>query len=229
MVDFHKEWYNNLISHSNEKEILVEKITDLLKCKTHDNCLEIGLGTSAFFSEKLNDFFNEYFVIEKNYFNEPLKSNVKLILDDFEIYNFDKKFDVIIASHVVYYFNDLSKTIKKMISLLKDDGRIYFIVNGKESNYGPIKNAFAKLINKPCVFTYDILKSELRNYKIKEYSIQSSLSFNSYEELYESMRLSFDLYPNEYEYQKNNVIKWLTENIKENKFLIDQKIIEVTK
>lgn len=229
MVDFYKEWYDNLVAHSNEKGLLVGKISDLLKGKTHDSCLEIGLGTSAYFSEKLSEYFNEYYIVEKNEFNEQLKSNVKLIHADFEEYILDKQFDVIIASHVVYYFRDLPQTIEKMMLSLKEGGRVYFVVNGKESDYGPVKDAFAEIINMPYVFTYDILKSELKKYKVKEYTTQASLSFVSYEDLYDTLRLSFDLYPTEYQEQKDKVIEWLKSNIKGDRFFIDQKIIEVTK
>lgn len=229
MVDFHKDWYNNLITHSNEKHLLVEKISDLLKGKTHESCLEIGLGTSAYFAERLNEFFNEYWIVEKNKFDQPLPPNVKLINDDFEKFTSTQKFDVIIASHVVYYFKDLPKTIRKIVGSLKENGRAYFVVNGKESDYGPIKDAFATFIKQPYHFTYDILKSELKNYQVKEYTAQASVSFNSYEDLYETLRLSFDLYPKEYEDNKQKVIDWLRANVKGDKFFIDQKIIEVSK
>ncbi len=229
MVEFYEEWYKNLIRHSNEKDLLVQKISDLLKGKTHDSCLEIGLGTSAYFAEKLSSFFKEYWIVEKQPFNGLIPSHIKLIQADFESLSFDKKFDVIIASHVVYYFKDLSVAIGKMMNLLKEGGRIYFVVNGKESDYGPIKYAFGEMIHKPYVFTYEILKEKLSGLKIKEYTTQASLNFSSYEDLYETLRLSFDLFPKEYEENKEKVIAWLSSNIKGDKFFIDQKIIEVTK
>lgn len=229
MVDFHKDWYNNLISHSNEKGLLVQKISDLLQGKTHENCLEIGLGTSAYFSEKLAPYFKEYDIVEKELFSGSLPENVKLIQGDFESTEFDKKFDVIIASHVVYYFKDLPRTISKIIDLLKDGGRVYFVVNGKESDYGPIKYAFADFIEKPYTFTYDILRNELDGFRVREYTTQASLSFNSHDDLYEALRLSFDLFPKEYEENKERVVSWLRDNVKGDKFFIDQKIIEVIK
>lgn len=229
MVDFYRDWYDNLVAHSNEKGLLVDEISDLLKGKTHGSCLEIGLGTSAYFSERLSPFFEEYKIIEKNEFKEPLKQNVRFIHGDFEEHLFEKQFDVILASHVVYYFKDLSKTVKKIISLLKDDGHVYFVVNGNESDYGPLKNAFASFIDKPYTFTYDILKAGLKEFKTREYTTQASLSFDSYEDLYETLKLSFDLYPTEYEANKEGVIDWLKSNIKGDKFFIDQKIIEVIK
>jgi SAM-dependent methyltransferase len=227
MVDFYKDWYDNLISHSNEKGLLVEKISDLLKGKTHKDCLEIGLGTSAYFSERLQDYFEEYTIIEKEDFGGTLPEKVRFIKGDIESEIFNKKFDVIIASHVVYYFKDLEKTCEKIHELLNEGGRAYFVVNGKESDYGPVKDAFAAIINKPYTFTYDRLKQCLSEYKIREYTTQASLSFESPEDLYEAMRLSFDLYPKEYEANKEAVVDWLSNNVRGDKFFIDQKIIEV--
>ncbi|QQR82831.1 methyltransferase domain-containing protein [Candidatus Campbellbacteria bacterium] len=229
MVDFYKDWYNNLIAHSNEKDLLVQKISDLLKGKTHESCLEIGLGTSAYFASHLGSYFEDYQIVEKEEFNDPLPSNVHIVHGDFETTEFDKQFDVILASHVVYYFRDLPGAVEKIASLLKKGGRAYFVVNGRESDYGPIKDAFAEFINKPYTFTYDILKNSLSSYSVREYTTQASLSFSSYEDLYETLRLSFDLYPKEYEENRNNVIGWLKESVKGDKFFIDQKIIEVAK
>ena len=229
MVDFYKDWYDNLIAHSNEKGLLVEKMSDLLQGKTHHNCLEIGLGTSAYFSERLQDFFAEYTIIEKEDFGGMLPEKVQFIKGDIEVESFDKTFDVIIASHVVYYFKDLTKTCQKIHELLSEGGRAYFVVNGKESDYGPIKDAFANIINEPYTFTYDRLKICLADFKTREYTTQASLSFKSPEDLYEAMRLSFDLYPKEYEENKEKVVEWLSKNIVGDTFFIDQKIIEVIK
>ncbi len=229
MVDFYKDWYDDLVAHSNEKGLLVEKIADLLQGKTHESCLEIGLGTSAYFSKRLGSLFKEYWIIEKNEFDSALAPKVQLIQGNFETHQFDKKFDVVIASHVVYYFRDLPSAVNKIMTLLKPGGRAYFVVNGKESDYGPIKNAFASFIAKPYTFTYDTLKQELRGFNTKEYTTQASLSFSSYDDLYEALKLSFDLYPAEYKTNRENVIAWLKKNIAGDKFFIDQKIIEVTK
>lgn len=228
-VQFYEEWYKDLINHSNEKFLLVDKISDLLKGKSHEKCLEIGLGTSAFFAENLSGQFSSYSIIEKEKFEGKLPTGVLYIQGDFENHDFTEKYDVIIASHVVYYFDNLEDSLNKMVSLLSDSGRIYFVVNGPESDYGPVKNAFATFINKPYVFTYDILKNALKPFKTREYTTQASLHFTNHEDLYNTLRLSFDLFPEEYKEQKENVIKWLEENIHGDKFFIDQKIFEVTK
>ena len=45
---------------------------------------------------------------------------------------------MIIASHVIYYFKDKKKAFEKIFSHLKEGGRDFFVVNGKE--YGPFEN-----------------------------------------------------------------------------------------
>lgn len=229
MVMFHRDWYEKLIARSNEKELLVKKIADLLKGRTYESCLEIGLGTSSFFSDNLGHLFHEYSIIEKEEFNGPLKKNVNFIRGDFDNYVFEKEYDVIIASHVVYYFADLSLAIEKINNLLANGGCAYFVVNGKESDYGNIKKAFSSMIDESYIFTYDSLKKGLKDFKFSEYTVRSSLNFSSYEDLFETLRLSFDLYPNQYQEQRDNVIQWLRNNVRGNKFSIDQKIIEVSK
>ncbi len=177
----------------------------------------------------MQDYFEEYTIIEKEDFGGTFPEKVLFINGDIETEIFDKKFDVILASHVVYYFKDLASTCGKIYSLLEDGGRAYFVVNGKESDYGPIKDAFATIINEPYTFTYDRLKQCLSEYKTREYTTQASLSFESPRDLYETMRLSFDLYPKEYEENREKVIDWLSKNVVGDKFFIDQKIIEVIK
>lgn len=229
MVEFYEDWYRNLISHSNEKDLLVAKIGDLLQGKSHTSCLEIGLGIFPYFSIKLSPLFKRYMIIEKRKYSDKLPDNVELVHGDWEKVDLNEKFDVILASHVVYYFEDLEKSLEEMFSSLNDGGRVFFVVNGKESDYGPLKLAFAEMLGKKYIFTYENLLSHLKGRKVKEYTAQSSLNFSSSEELYEILKLSFDLYPKEYEQNREKIIEYLRENVKGDKFFIDQKIIEVDK
>ena len=227
MVNFNPEWYEKLLEGTNEKEVLVSKIASFLEGKPHDSCLEIGLGVSPYFAQKLSKYFKRYVIVEKRLINEKLPEEVKLINEDWEELDLDQKFDVIIASHVIYYFNDKKKAFEKMISHLKDGGRVFFVVNGKESDYGPLKLAFSNLINKEYKFTYDELKEILEGKDVREYTLSSAVTFSSYEDLFEVLRISFYAYPKEYEELKDEMIKYFRENVKGNSFIIDQKIIEV--
>jgi SAM-dependent methyltransferase len=227
-VEFHEDWYRNLVAHSNEKELLVTKIGDLIQGKPHQSCLEIGLGLSPYFAQRLAPLFQDYTIVERRTYDDELPQKVRLINNDWETVELSEKFDVLIASHVVYYFKDPKTAVDKMFAHLNSGGRIFFVVNGKESDYGPLKIAFSKIINAPYVFTYDQLIELLRSRRTREYTAQSSISFDSLDELYEILKISFDAYPQEYQANKSKMLNHLRENVKGNKFFIDQKIIEAT-
>jgi len=227
MVEFNPTWYKKLITSTNEKNVLISNIADILQGKPHESCLEIGLGVYPFFAENLSNNFKRYTIVEKRRTETLLPRDVKLILDDWEKARLDEKFDVILASHVVYYFKNKRKAVEKMFASLNDNGRIIFVVNGKESDYGPIKLAFSKMIGERYVFAYDELMDFLKGRAVKQYTTPSEINFSSYEDLFETLRIFFDNYPEEYEDNKHRIIEYLKENIKGRKFILDQKIIEV--
>ncbi|MEK6850166.1 MAG: methyltransferase domain-containing protein [Nanoarchaeota archaeon] len=229
MVDFNVNWYERLLSKTNEKEILVSKLRSLLEGKTHETCLEIGLGTSPYFAKNLSKFFKKYVIVEKRKIEVSIPKKVVLINEDWEDCVLTEKFDVIIASHVIYYFKDKKKAFDKIFNSLNDGGRVYFGVNGKESDYGPLKIAFSELIGEEYSFTYDELISLLKGKKYKEYTVPSSINFNSHEDLYETLRIIFDHYPNQYQKLKDKMIDYYSKHLKGNTFIVDQKIIEVAK
>ena len=229
MVEFNLDWYKTFIEKTNEKDLLVMKISELLEGKLHNSCLEIGLGISPYFAEKLAKLFKRYLIIEKRLMKTTVPKNVKLINKDWEKTKLNEKFDVIIASHVIYYFKDKKKAVEKMFNSLNKNGRIFFVVNGKSSDYGPLKLAFGKMINKKYEFTYDSLLKTLKGKKIKEYTLPSAMKFSSFEDLFKTLKLSFDSYPKQYEKSKKKIIEYLKENLKGKRFIIDQKIIEVSK
>lgn len=228
MVEFHKGWYKRLISKTNEKDVLVQRISDLIKNKLHDSCLEIGLGLSPYFAKNLSSNFKEYMIIEKEKTKVPLPNGAKLINSDWENFKTNQKFDVIIASHVIYYFKDKKSAIDKMFKHLAPNGRIIFVVNGKSADYGPLKLAFSEIIGEEYKFTYDKLLDLIKERKIKEYTSPSKINFDSYEELFETLKLSFDAYPKEYQSIKQKMIGYLENNVRKGQFIIDQKIIEAT-
>lgn len=229
MLEFYKEWYDDLVNKSNEKLILLEFVQKLIKHNKKNDFLEIGMGTTPLFANGLNKIVNNYTIIEKKKLMHQLPNNVKYIQGNFETITFIKSFDVILASHVIYYFQDLNNAIKKIIFSLKNKGIAIFIVNGKEFDYGILKNAVSKITKKPFVFTYDILINELKKFKYKEKFVDTKIFFKNYEELYNSLRLFFDLIPCEYLNNKEKIINWLSCNIKKRMFKMRQKLFIVPK
>ncbi|TAN57241.1 methyltransferase domain-containing protein [Patescibacteria group bacterium] len=229
MVKFDPNWYNKFVQSTNEKDLLVNKISDILAGKPHKSCLEIGLGTSPYFAQKLSQNFVRYLVVECRIVEELLPSDIELLNDDWENVQLGEKFDVIIASHVIYYFKNKKSATEKIFSALNNGGRVIFVMNGKESDYGLLKSFFSKLVNEPYKFTYDELLEILKEREIKEYTLPSEIRFSSFDELFDTLRLSFDNYPNEYQKLKPQIIEYFKKNIRGGKFIIDQKIIEIQK
>ncbi|MCH7568567.1 MAG: methyltransferase domain-containing protein [Nanoarchaeota archaeon] len=229
MVKFNVKWYKKFIESTNEKDLLVSKISDLLEGKPQNSCLEIGLGISPYFAQKLSKNFKKYIIVEKRIIKDKLPEGVEMINDDWENIKLDNKFDVIIASHVIYYFNNKKAALEKMFNTLNEGGRIIFVINGKTSDYGPLKFAFGDMIRKKYIFTYDKLLKLLKGRKFREYTLPSTIKFSSFEDLFETLKLSFNSCPEEYEKLKGRIIKYLKENIKGQSFIIDQKLIEVKK
>lgn len=223
-------WYEQLIENGNEKIELAHFIKDHLVKTNTKKLLEIGMGTQPIFSNILADYVDMYTIVEREAaLNIRLSSNVTMIQRDFEEAAIDSAFDLIILSHVIYYFSDLGKAIKKAMNLLSENGRAVFVVNGIENDYGRVKHAFADISETKFVFTYERLHEALRLQELdfEEHTIQTSIHFDSHQALYERLRLFFDLFPQEYSQNKIKIIDWLKNNIKSSEFFMDQKIIVV--
>ena len=208
-VEFNETWYKRFISATDEKNILIDKISNLIEGRGFKTCLEIGLGTNPSFAEHMSNNFKKYLIVEKREYIGNIPKNVELINSDWEELQTDKKYDVIIASHVIYYFKDKRKALDKIIDTLNPGGIALFVVNGKTADYGPVKLAFAALVKTDYHFTYDILLDLVKNHEFREYTISSTIYYKDYEDLFETLKLSFDTYPEEYQQLKSDVIDYL--------------------
>jgi len=223
-VTFNDVWYNNLISKSDEKNILLDKFKEIVR-GSFSSCLEIGLGTTSHFADSLSKSFDKYIVIEKEDVKIELPKNVELINKDWEEVKLKQKFDVIIASHVIYYFDDKKKAIQKIFDSLMPNGVALFVVNGKDADYGPLKTKFSELVNNKYTFTYDELRNILDSKNFKEYSIPSKIKFDKPIDLFDTLKLSFDQYPEEYTALKSKMLKYFEKHFSTKKYLtINQKI-----
>lgn len=229
-LKFEQDWYKRLIQHGNEKILLASFIKSNLLKTSVDSFLEVGMGTDPIFATILSERTNNYLIIEKEERKElKLPANVQFMKSDFEATELESKFDAILLSHVVYYFQDLKKTISNCMKLLSKKGKLIFIVNGPSNDYGKLKEAFSKITKTKCNFTYFKIKDLLKPIQHTEYSLETSLEFSNYEQLYENIRLFFDLFPDEFNSHRNKIISWLRINIRNNKLNMDQKILVVGK
>lgn len=116
----------------------------ILKDKIFDTCLSIGGGIGSF-DTNINKFFKfeKYVVIEPD--NDNIEKFKKLVGDDdryvfnnisFEnwlIDNKNEKYDLIVASHCIYYFQDRNKFINDCSDLLNENGMILLLVQSDKS------------------------------------------------------------------------------------------------
>lgn len=229
-LKFESEWYNRIIKNSNEKIRLAEYIKKIFVERRVGKLLEVGMGTKPIFSQILAEQVDEYTIIEKEPISPPsnLPTNVNIVNGDFEHKPIVESFDLIVMSHVVYYFSDLESAIRKALGLLKEKGKLLLVVNGVDTDYARTKNAFAKIAGIEFVYTYDRLIEALRGQTYTEHSVETYINYESHEKLYEYLQLFFDLFPAEYLSHKESILKWLRSNIYGGKFYMNQKIIEVT-
>ncbi|MBU0535618.1 MAG: class I SAM-dependent methyltransferase [Nanoarchaeota archaeon] len=234
---FYPEWYARFVSRTDEKELLPKELEKILGENKGGSCLEIGLGIGPHFAEVLAPHFDNYQIIEKRKTDPKLPKGVQLVNADWEQYKSEQGSDVIIASHVIYYFKDLKKGVDKVIDSLNDKGRAFFVVNGANNNYGALKSAFEVLRNhnQPTeklpkyTFTYHRLMEALNGRKFKEHVVPTAVSFSSPVDLFETLKISFDNYPGTYDLMKGTMVAYIKDNLRGDRFYIDQKIIEVSK
>jgi len=227
-VTFNPTWYARFVAKSNEKHVLPNVCKCIIERIIGDkqaSCLEIGLGTTPHFVTTLADHFDRYIVIEKENVLATLPPHVVMITEDWENLSVKETFDVIIASHVVYYFKHKQQAIQKIFKTLKPGGVVLFIVNAKEGDYGLVKSKFAQLTNQEHMFTYDWLKNILADRINEEISVPAKIIFEHPRELFETLRLSFDHQPDLYQAHKHDLLV-LFEKLfgKRQQFLLHQKI-----
>lgn len=229
-LKFEQDWYKSLIENGDEKSLIGKFIQKLFLEDKINNFLEVGMGTKPFFAYLLSSQVKNYKIVEKeNLIDLLLPENTEFINDDFEKVVLKEKYDLILLSHVIYYFQNLKKSIGKAVSLLEKEGKAIFVVNGPFNDYGRLKKAFSEITNTSWTFTYDRLKECLHEFSYEEFSFESTIKFETFEDLYECTRLFFDVYPTEFNENKNAIITWMSNNIRNNEFKMDQKLIVINK
>lgn len=115
-----KTWINHNIEFAN----FIEKHID-----SNYDIFEIGDPSAKIASLLIeNEKINSWHIIEPNFENLKIKK-IKFIRGYFDKnFNTDKKYDLIVLSHVFEHFIDFEFTISKMSEILKNDGKIIFSV-----------------------------------------------------------------------------------------------------
>jgi phospholipid N-methyltransferase len=216
----------NFVAHSTEK-ILIEQniLQEIPQFKKSTHILIIGPGASNL-PQKLTSRGHAVTIIEK----EPHFANlyrqhpgITILTTDFETTLLQPDpYDCIIASHVFYYFTDLTKSIQKLRTALRENGKIFLVTNTSTDTYAQTKRYFfEELLNQPYVFTYDRLLNTLGALDIHftEKMIDCRVAANSVEHLYEILRVWFDTQQPAYNEHKVVMLDYLAKIAPE--FFID--------
>lgn len=156
---------------------MAQIISSNLGSGNFEDVLEIGSG-SGYLTQSVNINFKNYTCVDisENMINrlkEKLKgqNDYSFITSDAEYCEFlEKKFDIILSSSCIQWFLYPEKTLRKLISLLREDGQIHFSVfiepTFKELKLANIFSGFGSTLNlKDENFYANIFKDLNLNYK----------------------------------------------------------------
>jgi len=146
---------------SNEKVVLVREIISIMKPKKTYSVLEIGCGEGHVIKKI-------YRKVKKCIALDPdpkmldilrqkigKVSNVVLITKTFEDYKTEEKFDIILTSHTLSFFDDKWKAVEKMLNYTKEGGKIIIVLHSNSSEQIKIlREIFHKVYRKTIKHIY---------------------------------------------------------------------------
>lgn len=223
--------FENFISHSDEKSKVENEILNVLSEKSPRSILNVGSGFDNLSkSENFPSSVENITLVEKNtsYVQSYDNLNLNVIQTDFEQWDSEEKFDIVIVSHVFYYFKDKQKSLNKIMSLLNDGGVAIFVVHLPDGDYKKVKDLVFGFEGKKYTYTYEklvnlVISSE---FNFVEKRVDCVLQAKSNEDLYKIMRLWFEMDLNAYyknEKEVRNIFSGSKVNYTNSVFLVSKK------
>lgn len=212
--------FENFVNHSDEKEKVESAILDILNTHRPQSLLNIGSGFDSLSTAKnFPASVEKITLVEKNtsYVQSYTDTKTEVVHADFEYWESDKKYDVIIASHVLYYFNDKKLAIEKILSHLNPGGLALFVAHEPSKDYKKLKDFVLGFYGKKHTFTYDKLTAVLETLgcELEQISVDCRVSAKSSEELYKVLRLWFEMDLNSYYEHEKEVMGLFPNNVVE--------------
>jgi len=136
---------------SNEEKILVDKILTSFGYKKYNSLLDIGAGDGSI-TQKLMPYFDDITAIDRLdsniYFLRSLGIEAEKCL--WEIYQTNKLYDIILASHIIYHFptKNWTKEIMRMEEILNSNGKMFIIINSQDGEFADFSKYFYPKIHK---------------------------------------------------------------------------------
>jgi len=174
-------------SSNEEEKIMQIIISEIKKKESCKSLLDIGAGDGTI-TQKIIKYFDEVYAVEKrNDCRLFLKAlGIKMLCKDWTKFVETQKFDVILASHVFYYFPipEWKTHISKMLKLLNDDGMLILITNSTNIEYSTfIKKTYPKIIGHEFTFASVVDNLDLvpETYEISINRISTEISLENKE------------------------------------------------
>ena len=178
--------------HTNEKEVLRDSISELISTYNPKKVLEIGSGFGDVVKQVPPQ--THYTVVEKNAgFHQTTSDSVVFIDSSWEDYETDKQFDVIIASHVIFYLKqDPEVVISSILDKLSPGGKAILVFNAPTGDYAELKKHIYYLKSEACSFTYEKFRDYLQQIILDEFDVESQVTTTSIDETYRILRFLFE-------------------------------------
>jgi SAM-dependent methyltransferase len=154
--------FTEFLKHTDQKDAANQFLEKYFsRRKSRLNILDIGTGSGEHilpFLKKIKSKkigFRLYYLDPSRQLHKIFRDNVKKYdiqknisgekIMDFDRFNISKKFDVVIASQVFYYFTNWKKQIRKIINYLEKDGVALIFMKSNQSANWKIRSFFSEL------------------------------------------------------------------------------------
>lgn len=220
----YKKSFKLFLKKTNEKRIIFSHIKKEILFKKEMKFLDIGGGDGSF-ALPISKKVGSTLVIEPNiYFAKKISSsglncfNVK-----WENFNYNKKFDFILAAYVTTHFplKKFKSLIRKMINFLEKNGTlIIFAVDENEGSWRGVHTYFYELIGLKKKSSSLPLKNELENHKVKKKKIITNVIADNLDEMLKILTFDFGRYGKKFIINKDNIKKYLIKRKRNGKIIL---------
>jgi SAM-dependent methyltransferase len=134
-MDIYESDFRVFLSHTDEKEVIYQKICKIIEENKINSILDIGAGNGDL-SIPLSKKVNKYLTVEfRDKYVELLKSaGLRVIAGKFPI-RIDDKFDLVLCSHSIPYDKkEYENLLKSAYNHITDEGLLIVITYGKEKD-----------------------------------------------------------------------------------------------
>lgn len=135
---------------SNETDVLLQRLIEPISNSPKQSLLDIGAADGTL-TQKLMPYFDRIVAIEKEENNVYALRALgieahHMLWEDFKT---DEKFEVVLASHILYYFNEESylSECQRIREHLTPNGVGHVIINAHEGGYYNLINSFYPLVH----------------------------------------------------------------------------------